>query len=370
MQNYDIVAQIPNKISSKISMDSGKVRILLSEVEIIDPNLGQYHVNVNLETGDYDTEDKFKKNSMLRKNKGISTRFCLETQNDKGINKEYLVILLNSKILRERYFEGITKDNSKLVYDNIIELGIVKFTYRSFMKGLCTDIDFKNDIYCKSFGDVIQQIKKISKPSSLSNRGYNSLNKRKQGILVNQGIEFGIRKKASSAYPFLKFYHKFIELINKSSEFYNEYIEPLKLDIENLVRVEFTIKNAAHFKKYKIENTSLESILNLEQSTLEDIKKDILRIHLDQRVKVIIPKLKLNIMDTFLLNAISEHIKNGLSFEQMCDNWIITKTSKPHQEIKRTKERLAKIYKAEIEGSLEDRKSIELDSFFKDLGWS
>ena len=369
MQSYDLAQQIQNKIPSIFSMDSGKVRIPLSEVELIGDNLGKIHTIVNIETGE--SFDDFKKNSEKYNYKGVSVHWRLEDQYDKGIVKEYLVILINSKILRERYFEGITNDNSKLLYDSIIELGIAKFSYASFLKAQCTDVDFKRDDYCKLFGDVIKQIQKISKPSPLSNRGYNPLDTRKKGVLINQGIEFGKRKTASIGYPYLKFYHKFIELVYNSSEFYREYIEPLNLDIENLVRTEFTIKNKAHFLKYKITDTSLENILNLDQSTLEIIMKDILRIHLDQRVKVIIPKKeKLNIMDTFLLNAISEHIKNGLSYEQMCDNWIIPKTKDPRQEIIRTKKRLAKIYKAEIEGSLEDKKSIEIDSFFKVLGWS
>lgn len=367
MQNYDIVAQIPNKISSKISLDSLKVKIPINEVTIIDPDLGEYHVKVNLKTGVYDESKRFKEDSILYKYNGISVRVS------KGMhwcfirnkNVEYLVILVNAKILQERYFEGITKENIKLVYDRLINVQFAKFTYDSFIQGIGTDIDYKKDLYCNSFISVIDQTEKKAKKYSSLKQGVNCFRKPN-----NQGVHFGNRETAKAAYPFLKFYQKYIELINKSSEFYNEYIEPLKLDIENLVRVEFTIKNKEHFVKYKIQNTSLESILNIEQSTLEFIMNDILRIHLDQRVKVIIPKLKLNIMDTFLLNAISEHIKNGLSFEQMCDNWIITKTNKPHQEIKRIKERLAKIYKAEIEGSLEDKTSIEVDSFFKDLGWS
>lgn len=367
MQNYDIVAQIPNKIPSKISLDSLKVKIPINEVTIIDPNLGEFHTEINVNTWDYDESKRFKKDSILYPYNGISVRVIIQKHwcFIRGKHIEYLIILVNAKILQERYFEGITKENIKLVYDRLINVQFAKFTYDSFMQSICTDIDFKKDLYCNSFISVIDQLEKKSKKYSSLNKGVKSFRKPK-----NQGIHFGNRETATAAYPFLKFYQKHIELINKCTVFYSEYIEPLKLDIENLVRVEFTIKNKEHFVKYKIQNTSLESILNIEQSTLESIMNDILRIHLDQRVKVIIPKLKLNIMDTFLLNAISEHIKNGLSFEQMCDNWIITKTSKPHQEIKRIKERLAKIYKAEIEGSLEDKTSIEVDSFFKDLGWS
>lgn len=367
MQSYDLAQQIPNKIPSKIALDSFKIAIPINEVTIIDPNLGEYHAEINVETWDYDESTRFKKDSILYKYNGISVRaskvlrWCFIREK----NIEYLVILVNAKILQERYFEGITKENIKLVYDRLINVQFAKFTYDSFVEGIGSDYDFKEDLYCNSFIPVIDQIGKKAKKYSSLNKGVQSYRKKD-----NQGIQFGNRGSASVGYPFLKFYHKFIELNNKSSIFYNEYIEPQKLDIENLVRVEFTIKNKEHFVKYKIQNTSLESILNLDQSTLQDIKKDILRIHLDERVNVIIPKLKLNIMDSFLLNAISEHIKNGLSFEQMCDNWIITKTSKPYQEIKRTKDRLAKIYQAEIEGSLEDKKSIEMDSFFKDLGWS
>lgn len=368
MQNYDIVAQIPNKIPSKITNDSLKVRIPLRDVELIGDNIGKIHTIVNKETGE--SFEDFKKNSEKYNYKGVSVHWRLETQQDKGVNKEYLVILVNSKILRERYFDGITKDNSKLVYDNIIELGIAKFTYESFLKAQCTDVDFKKDIYCKSFGDVIEQIQKISKSSPLSNRGYNSLNKRKKGILINQGIEFGKRKTASIGYPYLKFYHKFIELVYNSGEFYREYIESLNLDIDNLVRIEFTIKNKAHFLKYKITDTSLENILNLDQSTLENIMNDILVIHLDKRVKVIEVKTKTTMRDNYVIQSLYWSIKNGMSYDQIKNSISVDSIKDTSQAKRRFYAYLDKLYKNHIEGSPEDKKSIELDSFFNALGWS
>lgn len=369
MQSYDLAQQIPNKIPSIFSMDSGKVRIPLSEVELIGDNLGKIHTIVNIETGE--SFDDFKKNSEKYNYKGVSVYWRLEDQYDKGIVIPYLVILLNSKILRDlRYFDGITKDNSKSVYDNIIELGIAKFTYKSFLKAQCTDVDFKRDDYCKLFGDVILQIKNISKPSALSNRGYNPLDTRKKGILINQGIEFGKRKTASIGYPYLKFYHKFIELVYNSGEFYREYIEPLNLDIDNLVRTEFTIKNKAHFLKYKITDTSLENILNLDQSILESIMKDILVIHLDKRVKVIEVKKKTRMRDNCIIQLMYWSIKSGMSYEQIRNSISVSNVKDKSQAKRKFYDYLDNLYKDHIEGSPEDKQSIEVDSFFNALGWS
>ena len=368
VQKYVLSSQISNNWLKKISIDSLNLRIPLSEVELIGDNIGKIHTTVNKETGE--SFEDFKKHSEKYNYKGVSVHWRLEDQYDKGIVIPYLVILVSSKILRERYFEGITKDNSKLVYDNITELGIAKFTYESFLKAQCTDVDFKKDIYCKSFGDVIEQIQKISKSSPLSNRGYNSLNKRKKGILINQGLEFGKRKTASTAYPFLKFYHKYIELVYSSGEFYRAYIEPLNLDIANLIRTEFTIKNKTHFLKYKIENTGIENILNLDQSTLESIMNDILGIHLDKRVKVIEVKTKTSMRDNYVIQSLYWSIKNGMSYDQIKNSISVSNIKDSSQAKRRFYAYLDNLYKDHIEGSPEDKTSIELDSFFTTLGLS
>ena len=140
MQKYVLSSQISNIWLKIISIDSLKIRIPLSEVELIGDNLGKIHTVVNIETGE--SFDEFKRNSEKYNYKGVSVHWRLEDQYDKGIVISYLVILVNSKIFRDlRYFYGITKDNSKSVYDNIIELGIAKFTYDSFLKAQCTDVD-------------------------------------------------------------------------------------------------------------------------------------------------------------------------------------------------------------------------------------
>lgn len=364
MQKYVLSSQISNIWLKIISIDSLKIRIPLSEVELIGDNLGKIHTVVNVETGE--SFDEFKRNSEKYNYKGVSVHWRLEDQYDKGIVIPYLVILVNSKIFRDlRYFHGITKDNSKSVYDNIIELGIAKFTYDSFLKAQCTDVDFKKDFYCKIFKEVISHLQNISKSYKLSRKGINPFKGK-----GNKGVEYGSRKTATPAYPYLKFYHKFLELVTNSTEFYNEYIKPLKWDIDNLVRVEFTIKNKKHFAKYKIENTSLENILNLEQSTLEDIMKDVLSVHLDQRVNVVLPKAKLNTMDILLLNFVTFCLKNGMSYNQICENYIVGTSKDPNKDKLRIRNKLDEIYKTEIKGSLEDNKSIEVDSFFNALGWS
>lgn len=362
-QSYDLVQQIQKKIPSKITIDSLKVRIPLSEVEIIGENLGKIHAKVNIETGE--SFDEFKKNSEYYNYKGVSMHWRLEDQYDKGIVKSYLVLLINSKLLRQRYFEGIHRDNSKLLYDNVIQLGIVKFSYESFLKAQCTDVDFKEDFYCKIFNDVILKIKNISKLYVESKKGINLFKGK-----GNKGLEYGSRKTATPSYPYLKFYHKFIELVTNSTDFYNEYIKPLKLDIENLVRVEFTIKNKKHFSKYKIENTSFESILNLDQSTLEIIKNDILAVHLDKRVKIIEVKTKTTMKDNCTIQLMYWSIKSGMSYEQIRNSISVSNVKDKSQAKRKFYEYLDKLYKDHIEGLPEDKQSIEVDNFFNALGWS
>ena len=60
MQKYVLSSQISNIWLKIISIDSLKIRIPLSEVELIGDNLGKIHTVVNVETGE--SFDEFKRN--------------------------------------------------------------------------------------------------------------------------------------------------------------------------------------------------------------------------------------------------------------------------------------------------------------------
>ena len=50
-----------------------------------------------------------------------------------GANEMRFVIQVNSKMLKDKYFEGMTLDNIRLIYDYIIGHNIIEFSYEDFL---------------------------------------------------------------------------------------------------------------------------------------------------------------------------------------------------------------------------------------------
>ena len=243
VQNY----AMPGIPIGKIEIDSLKVRIPLSKVHILNEELGATLVPVNQQTGDVYNDQTYKKNSYKISYKGISIYFGLENQIDgKRDVVEYLVILFSSKLLSERYFEGITETNIGLLYDRLISFGVVSFDYDIFISSECTDVDFKRDDIQNEFRDAVTFLETSAKSYKQKDKGCNPF-KSKDKL----GIEFGSRNKANERYPFLKMYAKAVELINNSLDFWSEFLSDQGLDIADLVRTEITIKNKKMKKSIK-----------------------------------------------------------------------------------------------------------------------
>mgnify|MGYP000415585683 CR=1 FL=1 len=130
---------------SNTEIDSLKIRIPTDKIQITDSKLIGTKITILEETAEVLRE--FKDNALKFSNNGISTRFAIETMpiDSRGRTVEFLTILVNSKLLKSRYLEGITKENIREVYNEIQNYNVVKFSFAAFMQGACTDIDFKTD---------------------------------------------------------------------------------------------------------------------------------------------------------------------------------------------------------------------------------
>ena len=102
------------------------------------------------------------------------------------------------------------------------------------------------------------------------------------------GIQFSRRENtAISTGPFIKFYHKGIEITKANNDnklFYSKYLKEKKnIDefLKNRIRCEYTIKNKKHFKIFGVEDTSLKSILDIKQETKQIMLNTILQTHLN-----------------------------------------------------------------------------------------
>jgi hypothetical protein len=198
---------------------------------------------------------------------GYKYDYWIGTQNRRGYIQRYLYIAIHSKMLEARYFEGITQNNIKVIYDEIMRQGVVSFTYEHFLKkSFCTDVDFKRDFYCPQpeYHKHLNQLMSLT-PARKDMYG---CKKYKAGRNWN-----GRATNDPSAHPNFKFYDKDMELMDKDSyKFKEQYIQQ---DTDNLKRLEFTLKSEAHIKRLGIHDTSLFTLLNLTQKQKEDILEQI-----------------------------------------------------------------------------------------------
>lgn len=354
-----------NHKPSNVSIDSFKIRLPLDIVEIINPSLKSKWIMVNEDTGEVDPLT-FKEKSLSFKDNGITTRFAIEKQVTRGgAVRDFVTILANSKLLKERYFSGINQDTIKLLYEGIISYSVINVSFDDFIYyAECTDVDFKKDINLPLhiYDSSLNECRNKSKPSKNKDKGYRYFNSE-----TNKGIEWSTRKTTSyKSNPFLKIYHKQLELKNNSIDFANEYLKDE--DYKDLARLETTVKNAAHFRLLGIKSSKLKDILNLDQETLNSIITKAVKTHLEPRVKPIKENNKLKPFELIIYASILLSMKGGVSYESY--KTAVLNVLENKTERNRKRKVLDMIYTKFIQGSIEDKTSQEQDIFWRFLNWS
>jgi len=261
---------------------------------------------------------------------GIKLRFLVVSRNfpfNPELNGDYLEIQINSKLLKEKYFEGITLETVAIIWDEINSLGLFEVSYDDFVNGYVVDVDIKADI------DGIDK-KEFRRFLKL-------LNNLKEGELHigknNLGLQYGYRHKTNQVIskPFIKLYYKPIELINNSPIFYKLHLEPLygsnayKL---KLARVEGTIKNKGHFRSLGIKDNSFLNVLEyLNGDRIVYILGEFLNRHLKVKktegVKNMLNGVEFlnnKLSDGLLFLLVKQYIKNGFTLEMVESNLRFT----------------------------------------------
>ena len=267
------------------------------------------------------------RNWLVKEFKGYSTRWQIRYQNlERGMPKKFLTILMSSKILEENYFEGLSIDNHKNVYQKLISMKVAFFDYDSFINAECTDIDFRKDIKTTMLRDLIPMLVSSARTSHLSGTGIRSFQKKE-----NMGVQWSDRKGATLKNPYLKIYHKTIELNNNSIEFKNEYL--FDFNISNIVRAEFTLKDKKHLRKYNIQSQKFIDLLKLSQEKKTSILSKIVNIHLMPRfIKPDRPLKQLSPTDLIFYNMLCYFSNRGYMSRdraiQLALNNILDKSAK------------------------------------------
>lgn len=365
-----------NESIGKFEVDSLKLRIPFNEVTIINSEIVDKIGIYNAESGEIIEEPKprnwyriEKKNK--RGEKLYSYKLSIEDiKLDKGRVSKFLCIQLNSKILEKDYLQGLTPGTIEKAYNILINERIVLFSLESFLNAESTDIDFKKDSINKHFVKAIEVLYSMSIPYKKSKQGANIFREKD-----NRGIEWSNRRTATPTNPFLKLYHKGIQCVSSKDmlPFYNEFLKPGELQgleqIEDRVRIEYTLKNKKHLKKYGIESHRLKDILSISQDKKNDMLKDIVKYHLEAREpQSIKPKEGLAPMDMILYSTMSDMVQNTIrSKEDIIRKHIEFIEEKGARY--RAKKKLNMLYDTYISTRKKAKENEGISSLFNALNW-
>lgn len=288
----------------KIKVDSLKIRIPIECVKVVSSTFlekfqklyvtGEIAEDISLESHKTDITD------------GITTRIgVVVCRVGKDESKEFIYIQANAKMLKSRYLEGITLETINLIYDYVIALGIIEFSFEQFLDSFVSDIDFAYDVNISPENMILMNQKIYSKIHQ-NKLKYVDKPFRKDS---NIGLQFNRREKATPSLPFIKIYHKGIEFEHHSKEFYEAHLKGFNLS--NYGRLEYTLKNAKHQKHLGISIKTLRQLLEVDRLMIENIVlRGIPECYVENRI-VIRDYGKITPVDKMLLYYMERLIEQG-----------------------------------------------------------
>lgn len=297
-------------------IDSLRIRIPLIHCEILDIKLQEIRHLVGDITGEV-YESKLNTSRFISTT-GITTTISVTKEPTQWNKLDYhVVILTNSKALKGDYFKGISKSTFKQLYDYIISLGVVKFSYQAFKEAQCTDIDIKTDISC--IDSVMKATFKVltghSKEHKEMDRGVKS-----KWTKYNKMVQYNKRQNTDfMKAPFLKIYAKSLELEFNSGEFALNHLTEIPQDTW---RIEYTIKNKKHLNTLNMPNT-LGELVECSQEQFESAYQTSMRAVLNERIrKDRIQSTDISPKDIPLINAIIICLDAGSTWSVLKSNLL------------------------------------------------
>ena len=281
---------------SNFEIDSFRIKIPLDKCKILSHDLNQLFETYNTYTGER-IESKINNkinvgtdymrlwvqilsiNTRLDSIEKNAKSIILDIDKVKSVNiapVQYVVITIHSKLLKSNYLNRITWNNIESVYSMLMSYKAIYCDYHTFLNSDILDIDFCRNVEIPNWSECKSYIIEHLKPTKDLSFGINEFNQKD-----NVGLQFGTREKSSYTKPYIKIYHKYIELTTKSKLFTERYLKDA-IDIPNdLFRVEYTLKDKKHYQKYglykqvkgkqKVVANSLSDMLSLSNEKKEYI---------------------------------------------------------------------------------------------------
>ena len=370
---------IKNEYLGVPKVDSLKVRIPLNALRKYHKSLDKTYIKVCPDTGDVeldsDGEEIVHKDDLIRfwidnvpLRLGIAKNVvCGNTRMD------YLYILINSKHALSKYFKGVDKENLLRIYKVLMSKELIDIDWDVFLEvSIPTDIDIKIDYELKldEYKEMLKGCKTMTRASTDRDKGYTPFTKNK-----NLGVSWSVRQ--TSKYltnPYLKIYHKGLEMQFNSTDFYNKHLS--HYDIKNCFRIETTIKNRTHLKslnkalKLDLYRFNLNELLDLSKDKLRSIMQSAVNCHLHPRKKSLVFKDKRKmtpsdcVMYSSLLGFIMDCKWTYLQVENLMLSRIENESSKSL-----TKKKLKGFYHDITRDENYTIKAQEIEQIYDSIGW-
>ena len=281
VQNWTKTGQnIKSLCNENIAMDSFCIQIDIKKCSFVSQDITREiaYIKVDSETGEelecsYNTA-KTGQNSVKIERKGYNIYFQfveaarLSGATKKLVKKQYVKIAINSKFLEKKYLTGINSETIDIIYNRIIETGMIKLSKVDFMDSICSDIDFKQDRYLEiEKADVKRLFSEAYKSVKVE------FSENKSCTLKNSNLIIDTSKRADLKKPYHKFYNKLTELAFHSYEFNDEHLNLFDSGKEQIIRCELTISGQNTARSLglisKKESLSLRKLIFVTESQSE-----------------------------------------------------------------------------------------------------
>lgn len=268
-------------------IDSFTLLILLKDLEIRSSTFLSAYQKL-YSSGEVEDSEEFYNSYAKTENKNAKTflKYKKVSRIFKGERKDFIQIMITSKLLRKNYFNGLNKINIKDIYNYIIDDDIINLSEESFLNSYVTDIDICKDY--KANENEFKALKDMLKENVLSTKEH-VVKTQRINSAVMFGIQFNERHKATPTKPFAKLYFKSEELQSaKTLPFTNVNLNSYFEDIKNgIARFEVTIKNFEHKKRLGIQDVkTLYDLLEIPETKLDILHTSIVREYYEQDFRV------------------------------------------------------------------------------------
>lgn len=331
-------------------IDSFSLKIPLDQVKVIDRRLTSETAIYYESLDEIDSELQPPKPIVIT-SQGITVRFSLaevpifDKNAGEKIPTKFINLTVSAKLLKERYFEGINSNNISVLHQVFISFKIFDCSLETFLSGIVSDVDIAINRYCPSpaiFTDILTSLKSQS-GSKLKHLKLFSKD-------TNIGLNFNERRFAKPSLPFIKFYHKHLELLHKSSEFNEFFLQDYQEAIKDLTRVEATVRNYDHkrrLEKYEVLPMfrQLDELLQIPGERLYKFIVFSLGAYIEKKVRLKAPDLSPT--DHIIYELIQNCILKGYDYDSLLgvvDTFNGSKKSSEKVQKSRMRKKMTELY--------------------------